>query len=296
MSESDRQLFQQPQVPASSVPSFANASNSFSLSSAPVTYSNSLMPSSPLRNSIRSNHNVTIASNPATTIQVPPTLTTETNLESIACAMASPESGLDIHDRMWLKIRIPNAFIGSDVVNWLFSCVQGFRDRKDAKKFASKLLKQGFIQHTIDLKNSFSEKCYYVFSDLVIHKASEFNSLSQYATNQSLAGIEEGFSSALRIGNDNFQQSNSIDRTNFNSVTNQHFAMTPNEFAGQVNPAQVAMNALNQPRPGYLPGFMRYWDENSEIQNYGLFGPQISSDAIANTGHINDGTGSNHSG
>lgn len=27
-------------------------------------------------------------------------------------AMASPESGLEVRDRMWLKVTIPNAFIG----------------------------------------------------------------------------------------------------------------------------------------------------------------------------------------
>lgn len=27
-------------------------------------------------------------------------------------AMAAPESGLEVRDRMWLKITIPNAFLG----------------------------------------------------------------------------------------------------------------------------------------------------------------------------------------
>src|SRR5699024_8419002 len=119
---------------------------------------NAMMPRSPLRNSFKTSHSVTIAPNPTVTVSVPSTLTTESDLESVAFAMASADSGLDVRDRMWLKIRIPNAFIDSDVVNWLFSYVQGFHDRKDAKKFASKLLKQGYIQHTINLKNSFSEK------------------------------------------------------------------------------------------------------------------------------------------
>lgn len=33
-------------------------------------------------------------------------------MASVAKAMASPESGLEVRDRMWLKITIPNAFLG----------------------------------------------------------------------------------------------------------------------------------------------------------------------------------------
>lgn len=47
-------------------------------------------------------------------------------MASVAKAMASPESGLEVRDRMWLKITIPNAFLGktkkSTFVSWtLFS-------------------------------------------------------------------------------------------------------------------------------------------------------------------------------
>ena len=31
---------------------------------------------------------------------------------AVARAMAAPDSGLEVRDRMWLKITIPNAFIG----------------------------------------------------------------------------------------------------------------------------------------------------------------------------------------
>lgn len=40
-------------------------------------------------------------------------LTTNTDMLTIVRAMARPESGLEIRDRLWLKITIPNAFIGS---------------------------------------------------------------------------------------------------------------------------------------------------------------------------------------
>ena len=39
-------------------------------------------------------------------------LTVESPMPVIARALTHPDSGLDIRDRMWLKINIPNAFIG----------------------------------------------------------------------------------------------------------------------------------------------------------------------------------------
>ncbi|XP_053379044.1 segment polarity protein dishevelled homolog DVL-3-like isoform X8 [Mercenaria mercenaria] len=92
-------------------------------------------------------------------------LTINTDMATVVKAMASPDSGLEIRDRMWLKITIPNAFIGSDLVEWLFTHVEGFADRRDARKYACNLLKAGFIRHTVN-KITFSEQCYYVFGDL----------------------------------------------------------------------------------------------------------------------------------
>lgn len=92
-------------------------------------------------------------------------LTTSTDMLTIVKVMASENSGLVVRDRMWLKITIPNAFIGSDLVDWLFDNVEGFQDRREARKYASKLLKSGLIRHTVN-KVTFSEQCYYVFGDL----------------------------------------------------------------------------------------------------------------------------------
>ncbi|XP_030650296.1 segment polarity protein dishevelled homolog DVL-3 isoform X2 [Chanos chanos] len=92
-------------------------------------------------------------------------LSIHSDMATVAKAMASPESGLEVRDRMWLKITIPNAFIGSDVVDWLYQHVEGFTDRREARKYASNLLKAGYIRHTVN-KITFSEQCYYIFGDL----------------------------------------------------------------------------------------------------------------------------------
>jgi len=39
-------------------------------------------------------------------------LSVNSDVMEIMHAMSAPDSGLEIHDRMWLKITIPNAFIG----------------------------------------------------------------------------------------------------------------------------------------------------------------------------------------
>lgn len=54
---------------------------------------------------------------------------------------------------------------GSDVVDWLYHHVEGFTDRREARKYASNLLKAGYIRHTVN-KITFSEQCYYIFGDL----------------------------------------------------------------------------------------------------------------------------------
>jgi hypothetical protein len=91
-------------------------------------------------------------------------LTVDTDLETVVRAMAAPDSGLDVRARNWLKITIPNSFIGSDVVDWLFNHVEGFLDRRDARKYACNMLRYGYIRHAIT-KLRFSEQCYYVFGD-----------------------------------------------------------------------------------------------------------------------------------
>lgn len=51
------------------------------------------------------------------------------------------------------------------MVDWLHHNIEGFTDRREARKYAGNLLKAGYIRHTVN-KVTFSEQCYYVFGDL----------------------------------------------------------------------------------------------------------------------------------
>ena len=52
---------------------------------------------------------------------------------SVVRAMRRTDSGLEVKDRLWLKITIKSAFIGAAVVDWLNDNVQGFVDRREAR-------------------------------------------------------------------------------------------------------------------------------------------------------------------
>ena len=51
----------------------------------------------------------------------------DSGMLAIVRAMQKPDSGLEVRDRVWLKIKIPNAFLGSDLVDWLLEKVEGFQ-------------------------------------------------------------------------------------------------------------------------------------------------------------------------
>ena len=78
---------------------------------------------------------------------------------------------------------------GSDLVDWLNTHVEGFADRRDARKYATNLLKAGYIRHTVN-KINFSEQCYYVFGDLcggrsvgrLARKHASLSAISVYVT------------------------------------------------------------------------------------------------------------------
>uniref|UniRef100_A0A2K5HI40 Dishevelled segment polarity protein 1 n=1 Tax=Colobus angolensis palliatus TaxID=336983 RepID=A0A2K5HI40_COLAP len=111
-------------------------------------------------------------------------LTVKSDMGAVVRVMQLPDSGLEIRDRMWLKITIANAVIGADVVDWLYTHVEGFKERREARKYASSLLKHGFLRHTVN-KITFSEQCYYVFGDLCSNLATlNLNSGSSGASDQ----------------------------------------------------------------------------------------------------------------
>lgn len=91
-------------------------------------------------------------------------LTREMDMMLIAKCMAKADSDLEIKEREWLKVKIPDAFLGSDAVNWLYTHVQGFKKKKEAEEYAAEMLKMGLIRHTVN-KTSFSKKRYYVFDE-----------------------------------------------------------------------------------------------------------------------------------
>ncbi|XP_006871771.1 PREDICTED: segment polarity protein dishevelled homolog DVL-1 isoform X2 [Chrysochloris asiatica] len=111
-------------------------------------------------------------------------LTVKSDMGAVVRVMRLPDSGLEIRDRMWLKITIANAVIGADVVDWLYSHVEGFKERREARRYASTMLKHGFLRHTVN-KVTFSEQCYYVFGDLCSNLAAlNLNNGSSGASDQ----------------------------------------------------------------------------------------------------------------
>uniref|UniRef100_A0A2K5SFZ5 Dishevelled segment polarity protein 1 n=1 Tax=Cebus imitator TaxID=2715852 RepID=A0A2K5SFZ5_CEBIM len=75
-----------------------------------------------------------------------------------------------------------SSFVDSDEDGSTSRC--GFKERREARKYASSLLKHGFLRHTVN-KITFSEQCYYVFGDLCSNLAAlNLNSGSSGASDQ----------------------------------------------------------------------------------------------------------------
>ncbi|PAV76644.1 hypothetical protein WR25_25073 [Diploscapter pachys] len=89
-------------------------------------------------------------------------------------AMVQKSSTLQVKNRKWLKILVPNSFIGSDLVEWLMENLVDLKDKKAARQYASRLLSKGLIKHVVS-KLTFTEKCYYVFGDSVVHLLNDTN-------------------------------------------------------------------------------------------------------------------------
>lgn len=119
-------------------------------------------------------------------------------METICRAMQQTQSGLDIRDRLWLKIILKNSFLGSDLVHWLNQNVDGFIDKQDAKEYACALLERGYIRHPIVglLTRGFSKSCYYVFGrlnnegDAQDDTASQIHGMSQLTLDETNANYD----------------------------------------------------------------------------------------------------------
>lgn len=81
--------------------------------------------------------------------------------------MARPDSGLAVKNRKWLKISVPNSFIGNDLVLWLVDHMADIHTKKRARIYAARLLAAGLIRHVVS-KQTFTDKCYYVFGDGIL--------------------------------------------------------------------------------------------------------------------------------
>ncbi|XP_048471108.1 segment polarity protein dishevelled homolog DVL-1 isoform X2 [Rhincodon typus] len=139
-------------------------------------------------------------------------LTVKSDMPVIVKAMQLSDSGLEIRNRLWLKITISNAVIGADVVDWLYSHVQGFKDRREARKYASSMLKHGYLRHTVN-KITFSEQCYYIFGDLSTRSKSSGSNRSMGERKGSAGKEKEQKADSKSVGN-----GSEPDRTTGNSV------------------------------------------------------------------------------
>ncbi|XP_036354937.1 segment polarity protein dishevelled homolog DVL-3-like [Octopus sinensis] len=79
---------------------------------------------------------------------------------------------LPIRDRVWLKMPISNAFLGSDLIVWLLQNVAGIRRRKEALAYAMTMLDTGFIRSAIlsDKKQDFSQQRYYMIAPPIVER------------------------------------------------------------------------------------------------------------------------------
>lgn len=108
--------------------------------------------------------------------QITENLSTHVDPLIVIRTMAKPDSGLQVKNRKWLKIPVPNSFIGNyltcyhillvlsgrELVEWLMNHITDLPDRKAARHYAAMLLDKKYIKHVVS-KLTFTEKCYYVF-------------------------------------------------------------------------------------------------------------------------------------
>uniref|UniRef100_A0A183BSZ8 Segment polarity protein dishevelled homolog DVL-3 n=1 Tax=Globodera pallida TaxID=36090 RepID=A0A183BSZ8_GLOPA len=122
-------------------------------------------------------------------LSVPHRLDVHSDKRKVILSLAMPNSGLDIRDRTWLKIPIPKSFLGSALIDWLIENVEGLKDRKEARKYASALLKDKLIAHVVN-KVTFTEQCYYIFGE---ESAELLNMRASFSGDGALFNVQQQF-------------------------------------------------------------------------------------------------------
>lgn len=208
-------------------------------------------------------------------------LTIKTDMETLVRAMAAPDSGLDVRDRNWLKITIPNAFIGSDVVDWLFNHVEGFPDRRDARKYACDMLRFGFIRHAVN-KVRFSEQCYYIFGDF---NQSTINS-QLMAMNGGGMGMGGGNLFTLNEESEvDFDSVSELDRDtlyapmNYNNNGNSNYHNVQNYQNSNMNKLYANLNGIGGPPPP--PSYMSSSSSNATSNSTSTTSNNTTTQTIA---------------
>lgn len=193
-------------------------------------------------------------------------LTTESDMETVVRSMAMPDSGLDVRDHEWLKVKLSNAFLGAEVVQWLFNHVEGFPELKDARKYASQLLKQGYIRHAVArANNKFSQKCLYQFGDL----------------NGTLLGATTAVGPTLAPVNE--ESETEIDSVSeYNERNNYYMPHINNKMSGNKLPTSVAPGSYMTSNNSQQP--YQHIKSSNYASSQNMFGPKIYS-------HMNSGLG-----
>lgn len=209
-------------------------------------------------------------------------LSLDMEMITIAKSMAAFDSGLDIRDREWLKLKIENAFYGSDVVDWLLNHVQGFNERREAKKYASQMLKQGYLKHPY--KKGFSEQSFYVFGEEIVSCMEGINRLRLEAEEESQS---RGYPFHRASSSDHSSsdrdtlllapgRENGHKHTHSNHSSPHHSSHTAesNSYAEPV--ACVASSTAASSGGGHVNAFLPW---GSDAVHYGIFGgnPNISN-------------------
>lgn len=209
-------------------------------------------------------------------------LTIKTDMETLVRAMAAPDSGLDVRDRNWLKITIPNAFIGSDVVDWLFNHVEGFPDRRDARKYACDMLRFGFIRHAVN-KVRFSEQCYYIFGDF------NQSTLNSQLMTMNGGGIGMGGGNLFTLNEESevdFDSVSELDRDtlyapmNYNNNNNNANYHNPQNYQLQnMNKIYANLNGIGGPPPP--PSYMSSSSSNATSNSTSTTSNNTTTQTIA---------------